>query len=64
MKNEHVAEAIVIGVEDDIKGEVPVGFITMKAGHKVDAKELEKDIVRLIRHDIGPVASFKVCHVV
>ena len=36
----------------------------MKAGHKVDAKELEKDIVRLIRHDIGPVASFKVCHVV
>lgn len=33
MMHPHVAEAIVVGVFDDIKGEVPVGFVTIKSGH-------------------------------
>jgi propionyl-CoA synthetase len=42
MMHPHVAEAIVIGVNDDIKGEVPVGFVTIKSGHQVDHKQLQK----------------------
>lgn len=64
MKNPYIAEAIVIGVRDEIKGEVPVGFVTIKTGMTIDAGALQKDIVSLIRKEIGPVASFKICHVV
>lgn len=42
MMHQHVAEAIVVGVFDEIKGEVPVGFVTVKSGHKVDPKVLQK----------------------
>lgn len=64
MMHPHVAEAIVVGVFDDIKGEVPVGFVTTKSGHQVDPKKLQKELVAFIREEIGPVASFKICHVV
>ena len=64
MKNPKIAEAIVIGVNDELKGEVPVGFVTLKSGQKADPKQIEKEIVKLIREDIGPVASFKLCYLV
>jgi acyl-coenzyme A synthetase/AMP-(fatty) acid ligase len=35
MHDENVAEAVVIGVYDEIKGEIPIGFVTMKDGNKV-----------------------------
>ena len=64
MKNDKIAEAIVVGGKDEIKGEVPIGFVTIKAGLKVEPKQLEKELVKLIRDDIGAVASFKTCFVV
>lgn len=49
MKHPKIAEAVVIGVNDEIKGEVPVGLVTVKKGVEADTKQLEKELVQLIR---------------
>jgi propionyl-CoA synthetase len=54
-----VAECAVIGVKDQLKGEVPCGFIVLKAGVNRPPNEIEQEIVALVREKIGPVASFK-----
>ena len=54
-----VAECAVIGIADALKGEVPCGFIVLKAGVNRDPAEIEKEIVALVREKIGPVAAFK-----
>ena len=54
-----VAECAVIGIADALKGEVPCGFVVMKAGVTRSAAEIEKEIVALVRERIGPVAAFK-----
>jgi propionyl-CoA synthetase len=54
-----VAECAVIGMKDDLKGEVPCGFIVLKAGVNRPHDEIEKEIVALVREKIGPVAAFK-----
>ncbi|MGA0565579.1 propionyl-CoA synthetase [Ancylobacter sp. VNQ12] len=54
-----VAECAVVGVKDAIKGEVPYGFIVLKAGVDRPAEEIEQEVVRLVRERIGPVAAFK-----
>ena len=54
-----VAECAVIGIADALKGEVPCGFIVLKAGVTRDTAEIEKEIVALVREKIGPVAAFK-----
>ena len=54
-----VAECAVLGIKDDMKGEVPCGFIVLKAGVTKAHAEIEKEIVQLVRDKIGPVASFK-----
>ena len=54
-----VAECAVIGVKDDLKGEVPCGFIVLKAGVNRLHSEIEKEVVQLVREQIGPVAAFK-----
>jgi propionyl-CoA synthetase len=61
MSHPHIGEAIVIGIKDDLKGEVPIAFATLKNDSKISAETLEKEIVHLIRQKIGPVASFKTC---
>jgi propionyl-CoA synthetase len=55
-----VAECAVIGMKDELKGEVPCGFIVLKAGVNRPPTEIEKEIVALVRDRIGPVAAFKV----
>jgi propionyl-CoA synthetase len=60
-----VAECAVIGVADEIKGQVPLGFLVLKAG--VDAKRAERvpgEVVLMVRERIGPVAAFKTAIVV
>ncbi len=57
--HQDVAECAVIGVKDDLKGEVPCGFIVLKAGVNRLPTEIEKEIVALVRERIGPVAAFK-----
>ncbi|MBV8848794.1 MAG: propionyl-CoA synthetase [Methylobacteriaceae bacterium] len=54
-----VAECAVIGVKDDLKGEVPCGFIVLKAGVNRPPNEIETEVVSLVREKIGPVAAFK-----
>ena len=54
-----VAECAVLGIKDDLKGEVPCGFIVLKAGVNRPPSEIEKEIVALVRDRVGPVASFK-----
>jgi propionyl-CoA synthetase len=54
-----VAECAVLGIKDELKGEVPCGFIVLKAGVNRPPIEIEKEIVALVREKIGPVAAFK-----
>ncbi|MCP3370474.1 propionyl-CoA synthetase [Bradyrhizobium cajani] len=54
-----VAECAVLGVKDAIKGEVPCGFLVLKAGVKRAPAEIEKEIITLVRDKLGPVAAFK-----
>ncbi|MGL4322759.1 MAG: propionyl-CoA synthetase [Beijerinckiaceae bacterium] len=54
-----VAECAVIGVKDSLKGEVPCGFVVLKAGTMKTPAEIEKECVKLVRDKIGPVAAFK-----
>jgi propionyl-CoA synthetase len=59
-----VAECAVLGVEDDLKGQVPIGFLVLNAGVTRDHKEIVKEVVQMVRDRIGPVASFKTATVV
>ncbi|HEU4659226.1 MAG TPA: propionyl-CoA synthetase [Pseudolabrys sp.] len=54
-----VAECAVLGINDALKGEVPCGFIVLKAGVNRPPGEIEKEVVALVREKIGPVASFR-----
>jgi propionyl-CoA synthetase len=54
-----VAECAVVGVKDALKGEVPAGFLVLKAGVNRPAAEVEQECCALVREKIGPVASFK-----
>ena len=54
-----VAECAVVGVADELKGEVPVGFIVLKSGVTRDLKTIVDEIIYLVRERIGPVAAFK-----
>ena len=54
-----VAECAVIGVPDDLKGEVPRGFVVLKAGAATDPQTLRAELVALVRDQIGAVASFR-----
>jgi len=59
-----VVEAAVIEALDELKGEIPVGFVVLKKGQERNAKELEAECIKKIRYDIGPVAAFRFCLVV
>jgi len=54
-----VAECAVIGVDDDLKGQVPRGFVVLKAGVSTDPAVLSAELVQLVRNQIGPVAALR-----
>lgn len=54
-----VAECAVIGVEDQLKGQVPVGFVVLKAGSDKVAAEIQKEVVAMVRSQIGALACLK-----
>jgi propionyl-CoA synthetase len=54
-----VAECAVIGVADTMKGQVPRGFVVLKAGVSREGDELRAELVQLVRDQIGAVASLK-----
>ena len=55
-----VAECAVIGIADDLKGQLPAGFLILNAGVDRSDAEIEKAVVGLVREEIGPVAAFKI----
>jgi propionyl-CoA synthetase len=55
----NVAECAVIGIADALKGQMPCGFIVLKAGVTKDPADIEKECVKKVRDEIGPVAAFK-----
>jgi propionyl-CoA synthetase len=54
-----VAECAVIGIADALKGEVPCGFVVLKAGVERPIAVIERECIELVREKIGPVAAFK-----
>lgn len=59
-----VAEAAVIGVRDELKGQRPVGYVVLKSGQVRDPEELRAELVAMVREEIGAVATFRDCTVV
>jgi propionyl-CoA synthetase len=59
-----VAECAVIGVEDELKGELPLGMVVLKAGVSRPHEEIAKEVIARVREKIGPVAAFKLATVV
>jgi len=58
-KHKDVAECAVIGAADDFKGQLPLGFVVLKAGVNRPADDILKELVQMIRDQIGAVAAFK-----
>ena len=59
-----VAECAVVGVHDKLKGQLPVGFLVLNAGAEREDEEIVKEVVQMVRNEIGPVAAFKLATVV
>jgi propionyl-CoA synthetase len=62
--HQDVAECAVIGVADELKGQVPVGFLVLKAGVERPHDEIVSEVTQMVRGKIGPVAAFKTAAVV
>ncbi|MFS1477713.1 propionyl-CoA synthetase [Vibrio lentus] len=54
-----IAECAVVGIHDDLKGQLPLGLVVLKDGVKVDSIELQAELVGKVRNEIGAVACFK-----
>ncbi len=59
-----VAECAVIGVKDELKGEVPIGLLVLNAGVERNSAEIAAEVIQMVRNQIGPVAAFKQATVV
>ncbi|WP_374575578.1 AMP-binding protein [Phenylobacterium sp.] len=55
-----IAECAVVGAPDALKGQAPVALVVPKAGQQLAGAELSKELVQMVRDELGPVAAFKV----
>jgi len=62
--NAYVAECAVIGVEDKLKGEMPLGFVVLNSGVEVDENELKQSLKAVVRTQVGPIATPRDIHIV
>jgi propionyl-CoA synthetase len=62
--NPKVAECAVIGIEDELKGQIPIGFVVLKEGVETTDDELAKELAQKVREQIGPVACYKQTYIV
>jgi propionyl-CoA synthetase len=58
--HQDVAECAVVGIKDELKGEVPCGFVVLKSGVARPPDQIERELIALVRQQIGPVAAFKI----
>ena len=63
-EHKSVAECAVIGIADKLKGQLPIGLLTLKAGVDKDNDTISKECIQMVRNKIGPVAAFKIAIVV
>ncbi len=63
-KHKDVAECAVFGAEDQLKGQVPVGFVVLKAGVDRKPEDIIKELVQMVRNELGALACFKEAAVV
>ena len=63
-EHQSVAECAVIGIKDQLKGQLPIGLIVLKSGVEKDNDTISKECVQMVRDKIGPVAAFKVVIVI
>ena len=59
-----VAECAVVGVKDELKGQLPMALVLLKAGAQIEEPQLSKEIVAMLRKTIGPIAVLKSAHIV
>jgi propionyl-CoA synthetase len=58
-KHPDVAECAVFGAEDNLKGQLPVGTVVLKAGVNREPADIKKELAQMIREQIGPIACYK-----
>ena len=58
-----VAECAVVGVQDELKGQLPMALVLLKAGAEINETQLGKDISAMLRKTIGPIAVLKSAHI-
>ena len=63
-ENQSVAECAVIGIKDQLKGQIPIGLVALKAGVSKDNETISKECIQMVREKVGPVAAFKTAIVV
>ena len=63
-KHRDVAECAVLGVNDTLKGQVPIGFFVLKSGIEKNPDEIAAELVQMVRNDLGALACFRQCVVV
>ncbi|GAB06748.1 acetate--CoA ligase [Gordonia amarae] len=54
-----VAECAVIGIHDDLKGQRPSGYVVLKSGVEIEPDTLRSELVKMVRDEIGAVATFR-----
>ena len=54
-----VAECAVVGIDDELRGQVPVGFAVLKDGAALDQAQMQQELVSIIRKEIGAIACFR-----
>ena len=63
-EHQSVAECAVIGIKDQLKGQLPIGLIALKAGVTKENKAISNECIQMVRDKVGPVAAFKIAIVV
>ena len=58
-KHPDIAECAVIGIKDELKGQVPMGFIVLNSGTTSNHDDITNEAIKMIREEIGAVASFR-----
>ena len=58
-KHNDIAECAVVGVEDELKGQIPIGFIVLNSGTITSNETIINETINMVRNEIGPVASFR-----
>ena len=57
--HQDVAACAVVGVYDSLKGQVPLGLLVLKAGHRREPSHIAGEVITMVRERVGPVAAFK-----